>query len=151
VIKKRDMLIPACYLMLLDGSKILLSRRYNTGYEDGNYSLVAGHVDQEESFTECMIREANEEAGITLHSQDVTFSHLMHRNRDTSEKVGRVDIFFIVRKWQGEVVNKEPNKCDDLSWFELDALPDNLIHHVRVAIEKSLKSESYSEDGFELR
>jgi 8-oxo-dGTP diphosphatase len=144
----RDVIISACYLILLNGSKILLSRRYNTGYEDGNYSLVAGHVHQGESFTGCMIREAYEEAGLSLLPEDVLFSHLMHKNADTSEKVDRIDIFFIARKWQGEVVNKEPEKCNGLAWFELNALPDNVIHHVRVAIEKSLKNEFYSENGF---
>lgn len=34
-------LIPASYLILKQGNKILLSRRENTGYEDGNYSLVS--------------------------------------------------------------------------------------------------------------
>ncbi|MFH1669466.1 MAG: NUDIX domain-containing protein [Candidatus Woesearchaeota archaeon] len=64
--KKRHQNVPASYLTLFKDDKVLLLRRFNTGYEDGNYSMVAGHVDPGETFTQCIIREAKEEAGIEL-------------------------------------------------------------------------------------
>lgn len=33
--------IPEAHLILLHGQRILLQKRINTGYEDGNYSGVA--------------------------------------------------------------------------------------------------------------
>ena len=56
--KTRHTNIPASYLVLFDHNKVLLLRRFNTGYEDGNYSLIAGHVEEGETFTKCIIREA---------------------------------------------------------------------------------------------
>ena len=44
-------LIPSVYLLFRNGDKILLLRRANTGYEDGNYGLVSGHVDGNEPMT----------------------------------------------------------------------------------------------------
>src|SRR3989338_6950796 len=114
--KKRHQNTPASYLALFQNNKVLLLRRFNTGYEDGNYSMVAGHVDQGETFTQCIIREAEEEAGILLKPEDLQVVHLMHRNYDVIENNERVDVFFVAKKWGGEIINKEPHKCDDLSW-----------------------------------
>ena len=47
---ERFKVITAVHLILIENNKILLQRRYNTGYEDGNYSVVAGHVEENENF-----------------------------------------------------------------------------------------------------
>jgi len=147
--KKRHQNIPASYLTLFKDNKILLLRRFNTGYEDGNYSMVAGHVDPNETFTQCIIREAEEEAGILLKPEDLKVVHVMHRNSGTVENNERVDVFFIAEKWDGEITNKEPHKCDDLSWFDLDNIPENVIPYIRQAIEGIKNKIYYSEHGWQ--
>ena len=147
--QKRHQNIPASYLTLMKDNKVLLLRRFNTGYEDGNYSMVAGHVDQSETFTQCIIREAEEEAGIFLKPEDLEVVHVMHRNSQTAENNERVDVFFVARQWQGEPQNKEPHKCDDLSWFELDNLPKNVIPYIRQALEGIKNRIYYSEHGWQ--
>ncbi len=64
--KERYKFICAVYLILIKENKVLLLKRANTGYEDGNYSLVAGHMDGNETIKQAMIREATEEAGIVM-------------------------------------------------------------------------------------
>ena len=66
--KERLKIIPGIYLVLIKDNKILLLRRYNTGNDDGNYSLVGGHVDDGEAYKDAMIREAKEEADIEINS-----------------------------------------------------------------------------------
>lgn len=145
---QRHMNIPASYLVLINGQEqVLLLRRFNTGFKDGMYSLVAGHVDVGETFTQALVREVLEEAGIIVLPQDVKVAHVMHRKSDTDGSE-RVDVFFVVHKWSGEVTNCEPGKCDGLAWFDLDDLPENMVEYIRVALGHVRDGVSYSEVGW---
>jgi len=55
----------------------------------------------------------------------------MHR-RSNDE---RVDFFLATTVWPGEPSNREPDKCDELAWFPVDALPGNTIPYVRRALD----------------
>ena len=88
--KKRHQNIPSSYLVLIKDGKVLLLRRFNTGFEDGKYGLAAGHVDKGETFTQCIIRETEEEAGLLLKPEDLKVVHVMHRNSGANENNERV-------------------------------------------------------------
>ncbi len=126
------------------GNEILLARRANTGYEDGKYGLVAGHLEAHESITHSGVREAREEAGVSIDPKDLQLKVVMHR-RQADE---RMDFFFEPKKWNGEPKNMEPNKCDDMQWFPIDKLPENTIPYIRQAIECYQKGIFYSEFGW---
>lgn len=136
----------AAYLLLIKDGQILLLRRYNTGFQDGNYSLPAGHVEPGENFTQTIIREAKEEAGVIVTEEELKAVHVLHRLNPHERTY--VDVFFITEKWSGEPENKEPEKCDDLSWFPLTNLPENTVPYIRQAIEHYLKKVHYSEFGW---
>lgn len=148
--KQRFKLIPACYLVLFKDGRTLLSRRANTGYEDGNYSLVAGHLDGQETFRQAMVREAKEEAGIILNSSDLKVAHVMHRFAVPNVPAlrERIDVFLKADEWEGEPQNMEPHKCDDLRWFSLGNLPKNVIPCIGQALECIKNNIFYSEFGF---
>lgn len=131
----------------MQDGKVLLLRRYQTGYRDGDYSLPAGHVEPGESFTKTMIREAKEEIGITLHEEDLKISHIMHRMNEYQDRES-IDTFFIAEHWTGIPKNMEPEKCDDLSWFPVSDLPKNTIPYIKEAIRNSLQGVLYSEFGW---
>lgn len=140
----RFKMIASSYPFYVRDGKILLSRRKNTGYADGMYSLPAGHVEDGESLTTCVVREAKEEIGVTIDPLDLQLVHTMHR----FETDIRMDFFFIVHKWSGEPTNCEPEKCDDLEWFAVSALPTNIVPYIRAAIENWEKGIIYSERGW---
>lgn len=143
--KERFKLITAVHLFLLNGDKILLSRRYNTGYRDGFYSIVAGHLDGNEKAKSAMAREAKEEAGIIVEEKNLSFSHIMHRRSEEE----RIDFFFTADKWKGNIENKEPHKCDDLSWFEIDRLPSNMVPYVKKAIDSYRANITFDQFGWQ--
>lgn len=126
----------AVHLFLIKNGKILLLRRYNTGYEDGKYSVVAGHMTGNENVYEAMQREALEEAGINIEIEDLHIVQVMNRKKPPSENnEERIDYFFIADKWSGVVEIMEPDKCDQLKWFELSELPMNMVPYVKKALE----------------
>ncbi|MFZ5376932.1 MAG: NUDIX hydrolase [Patescibacteria group bacterium] len=139
--------IPAVFLVYLRKNKILLARRQNTGYHDGDYSLVSGHVEAGESFTKAMIREAEEEAGLILFSEEIHVVHVQHRKSawDGSE---RTDVYFLLKDSAKDPCNLEPKKCSELAWFGVNNLPDNVIGGVKRAIGSILKEQWYSEYGW---
>lgn len=140
----RFQFVSAAHLFLIQGSEILLSRRYNTGYEDGKYSVVAGHLDGGEQVKTAMIREAREEIGINIQESDLTVVQIMHR-LSTDE---RIDFFLHSVRWDGVISNLEPNKCDHLAWFPIHQLPQNLIPYIRKAIQNYQQGIWFDSFGF---
>ncbi|MBF8262984.1 MAG: hydrolase [Parachlamydiales bacterium] len=143
-IHKRSQANVCVYLILRRKDQILFSLRQNTGYCDGYYGLVAGHVDVGESAAQAMIREANEEAGMDLTIDQLKPVHIMHR---VSNRVN-VDIFYECDAYQGHIANQEPDKCGALTFFPLSALPPNCIDYVLQAIHAAHRGCFFSEVGW---
>jgi 8-oxo-dGTP pyrophosphatase MutT (NUDIX family) len=129
------------HLFLVRDGKVLLARRFKTGYEDGKYSLVAGHVEGKETVFDSIVREAKEEAGLDLDPGSLKMVHVMHYDDNIKEYVA----FFVSATSRGEPVNLEPEKCDHMDWFSVDALPDMMVPYIRQALEGIRKKEFYSE------
>lgn len=146
---KKHQLVPAVHLFLFnDQGQLLMARRYNTGYEDGNYSVVAGHVEEHETVLEAARREAKEEVGIVIALEAFQFLHVMHRRREKVHLPDRVDFFVAASEWEGELRNMEPNKCDELRWVEKALLPDNTVPYIRVAFNAIEARKSFTEYGW---
>jgi len=146
-VKERNKAVPAVYLILGE-RRILIARRCNTGYEDGNYNLPSGHVEDGELPVEAMIREAKEEIGIILKAQELQLVHVSYRPKH-DETGNRVDLFFRAMRWSGDVINAEPDKCDDLKWVHPFGLPLNMTPHVRAVIDLVCRGVVYSEFGYD--
>lgn len=145
--KIRPTVIPAVHLFFVKDDQVLLCRRFQTGYEDGNYSVPAGHIEVGETALQAGIREAKEEVGVDIDPTGIRFIHIMNRKKPNEEKE-RVDFFFEVTKWEGEIANAEPTKCDDVRWFSKDKLPDNVVDYVEVAFREYENNHYYSHYGF---
>ncbi|MGZ4033091.1 MAG: NUDIX hydrolase [Tumebacillaceae bacterium] len=142
--EQRFQLKAAVHLFLLRDNQLLMLRRFNTGYEDGKYSVVAGHLDGDEEVKTAAMREAREEAGIELDPEAVEVVGVMHRKSNDE----RVDFFVAARAWKGEIENLEPGKCDDLRWFDLDNLPDNTIPYIRRAVDNFRQGNWFDSYGW---
>lgn len=119
----------------------LLSERANTGYKDGEYSLVAGHLEEGESITRCAARESMEEAGVTVAESALELRHVMRRDADQC----RISFFFLCKEWFGSIENMEPNKCGGLSWHLPSKLPTPTVDYVAHALSAINRHESVGE------
>lgn len=142
--KIRFKIIPEVHLVLRRNSQFLMLRRYQTGYMDGYYSVVAGHVDGNETFRSAMVREAYEEAGIVLKPKELRLVHTMHRLSEDE----RLSLFFEAKKWEGNISNMEPNKCDDLNWYKLEENDASMVPYVKSALVNVSEDVPYSEFGW---
>ena len=133
------------HLLLIRENSILLLRRFNTGYEDGKYSLVAGHLDAGETLKSAMIREAKEEAGIEISPSELAVIGVIHSKSDKEY----IHFFLEASEWAGEVSNMEPGKCDDLSWFDIQELPENTIQYIRLGVENYLSNIWFGSIGWQ--
>lgn len=149
--KERYRTLSAVMLMLTrqrEGSEeILLQKRKNTGYMDGYWDYSAsGHVENMESMKMAIKREAKEELCVDIDINDLEFISLIHKinGKDTIYYNG----YFKAKKWKGEPKIGEPDKNEEIKWFDIDRLPENLVDDRKQAIKNYKNKIPYSEFGW---
>lgn len=130
MLESRTRLVAAAYVALRRGDEVLLQLRAGTGYMDDHWALLAGHLERDESILDAAVREAEEEAGVTVDAADLAPLTTLHRFEPGGPPIEqRVDFFFQTRRWSGEPVVREPHRTAQMGWFALDALPEPVVPH----------------------
>lgn len=109
----------------------------------------AGHVENMESMKMAMQREAKEELCIDIDINDLEFVSLIH-------KINGIDTiyyngYFKATKWKGEPKVGEPNKNEEIKWFDIHHIPENLVDDRKEVIKNYIEKIPYSEFGWEER
>ncbi|WP_406493030.1 trifunctional class I SAM-dependent methyltransferase/NUDIX hydrolase/VOC family protein [Streptomyces sp. NBC_00846] len=138
------------HLILRRGPDVLLARRANTGYGDGLFNGPSGHVEDGEDVRAAVIRETAEEIGVELGPDELRVALVMqHRGPGGNPRTGW---FFEAEYDPGRPPrNCEPDKCSELAWFPLDALPDDIVAYFRAGLDGYRAGEHFlihwHEDG----
>jgi 8-oxo-dGTP diphosphatase len=133
------------HILLMRDDRVLLTQRRDADSEfNGCWHLPSGKLDAGESVLAAAVREADEEIGVVIDPSDLRHVHTIHLNGSGREP--RLGIFFATRRWIGEPLNREPDKCSAIGWFPLSDLPDHLIaysasgiHAYRVGLPFSVR------------
>ncbi|MBA2639603.1 MAG: NUDIX domain-containing protein [Nocardioidaceae bacterium] len=138
--ESRFRVVPAAYLLLLragpTGPEVLLHLRQGTGYRDGHWAVVAGHVEAGESVLQAAVREAAEEAGVRVALADLEPLCTLHRTiRGGAPIDQRVDFFLAARRWGGEPRVREPAKAAAMAFAPLSHLPEPTVPHERRVLD----------------
>lgn len=137
----------ANYVILRKEGKIAFVLRSNTLWMNGYYGLPSGKTEKHESSSAGAVREALEEAGVTIKSEDLRFVHAMHRHAQDNDN-DWIDIYFEVLNYEGEPYNAEPHMHSELTWLDPNNLPDNVIPSTALAIKNIQAGEMYTEYGW---
>lgn len=125
---------------------VLMSRRANTGWQDGKLCAPGGHVEEGETPTQGMIREIHEELGVEVKAEDLEFSCVAQRKTESDEYVA---FEFVLRDKNYKFENTEPEKCSELVWVDPTNLPEDIIEDFRIIIESSINSnKKFIEIGY---
>jgi len=111
-------------LLLIKGNSILLGVR-KVSHGVGEYSLPGGHLEYDESFEDCALRELAEEAGTDIKVKKPKFLCVTNLRRYLPKHY--VDIGMVAEWISGEPITMEPNKKEDWHWYDLDDLPSPLF------------------------
>ena len=127
--------------------EILLQRRYNTGYMDGKYDMAcSGHLEKGESLSMALVREAKEEIDLDIKEENLKLVSVIHPYKEDY-----INVFFITEKYEGTPKIMEHNKCDDLRWFDLYDLPENITISNKNVIKNIQKGIIYDDGDFSLQ
>ncbi|MFD3675486.1 NUDIX domain-containing protein [Streptomyces sp. NPDC058613] len=116
------------------GPEVLLSRRAGPVYATGLWHLPSGHLDPGEDMVGAVVREAREETGVLIDPEDVTCAVTVHHHPPVGTR-SRIGVFFEVRRWSGRPRVLEPDRCDGMGWYPLDALPEPMVAYCRAGLD----------------
>jgi ADP-ribose pyrophosphatase YjhB (NUDIX family) len=100
---------------------------------------------------EGVAREAQEELGLNIDPKDLKLVMVQSRWCPDFGKNphARVGFYFAPTNLAQEPRNAEPDKCDDLRFFPLDALPTTIVPHIHAVLEVYKRGENYNEFDWE--
>ena len=129
------------------GNEVLLVRRSSDQtFGAGLYSMVGGKVEQGETARQAIKREVREETGLDIPETAFELMHTLHRKGTETEFIAlcfKVDLTGMPAPH-----NTEPDQHDDMRFFPLNQLPENIVPAHKQAIECIRKNVHYSEHGW---
>lgn len=134
-------------LLIEDENKILFQRRSNTGYYDSYLTLPGGHLEQNESISDCVCRELKEELNLNISLADITLYSIIDRqNKDNTKRY--VNFIFKLKSPINldNIVNNEPDKCSEIIYCNKQNLPKDIIPYIKTVIEENLGFYHYEEE-----
>jgi 8-oxo-dGTP diphosphatase len=106
-----------------ENNQLLLMKRAGS-HGSGTWCPPGGHLEFGESFFDCAKREAKEEVDLDiLEIETVGMTNDIHLD----EQKHYITVHVKALKWSGAPKNMEPEKCAEISWFDLDKLPAPLF------------------------
>jgi len=103
-----------------DLTKVAMILKNRPEWQNGLYNFPGGHIEEDESPADCVMREFKEECGVTIFKDDWWRIGLITNNGNYT-----VDIFTAIKKgYNGEIKTMEDQPVE---WIDINNLPDNMV------------------------
>lgn len=111
-------------VLIFNGQKMLLGKRVKSHGAD-TWAPPGGHLELNESFEACAIRECKEETGLTIETPEfLAVTNDVFKDENTHY----VTIFMVAHFPDDQTVkNLEPEKTASWEWFDLHSMPEKLF------------------------
>ena len=122
-------------LLILNDNKILLAEK-KRGFGIGKFNGIGGKVEKDETVEEAMIRETQEEIGVTptdfTKRAIITFDEWVN-----DEEIQVIMNVFVAQSYVGEIVETDEMRP---KWFNLNKIPyDNMFEDDKLWLPEILK------------
>lgn len=127
--------LPVIAAIIRQGNEVLLCQR-KEGALAGKWEFPGGKIENGETPEECLIREIEEELGITIEVDDIyqaVHSHYEHGDF--------LIIAYLATHVAGEISLRVHSDC---AWVDVGKIEDYDLADANIPIAKSLKEESES-------
>ncbi|WP_129020901.1 NUDIX hydrolase [Edaphocola flava] len=128
---------------------LLIRRKY--GEQKGQWALPGGFVKDDEGLDTAVVRELQEEAGISVSFLEQLYTFGDQVDRDPRFRVISVAYFALVNP--SRLVLKADTDADDAQWFPVQELPVLAFDHadiIRMAVARLQSKLKYQPIGFDL-
>ena len=131
----------AVLCLIKDGSRVLLQNRVKKDWQ--GYTLPGGHVDKNESFIDAVIREMQEETGLTIENPK-----LVGIKQFPIDGGRYIVLLFEATEFTGEVVSSEEGEMEWIEREDLAKIPavDDLPELLKVFDDPNLTEFQYIVD-----
>jgi len=127
--------------------QLLLGKRLHKD-QSISWQFPGGHLECNESVTECARREVFEETGLQIKQ----LRHLGFTNKSFEVNHQQYIALFVSAEYEsGEVKVLEPEKCDSWRWFDFSNFPSPLFLPVTLFLEQHGIVKSGSTSGISCR
>lgn len=122
--------------VILNEKKELLLLLRNKQPEAGHWSIPGGAVEFNETLEDAIIREVKEETDVKIEILSLlgATNHIL-----PEEGIHWVTMPFLTRIIEGTPKNVEPQKHNELKWFDITNLPENITLTTKVALQDYYK------------
>lgn len=118
-----------------EGNFLFNKRGANARDEHGRWDCGAGGLDVHDSVEDTLRKEIKEEYCTDVLGYEFLGFRDVHREHD-GKKTHWIALDFKVLVDRSKAKNGEPHKFDEIGWFRLDALPNELHSQLKGAIQK---------------